>query len=321
MMRILIEGLKEKMMDFKVPGFVYSSGYYADIGQHVFPLEKYRLIKERLIREGLLEEEDFLEPEPATLEDLLLVHTPEYMQDLFSLRWTHRTLYSELPLTEEIVRAFTLAAGGTILACQKALELKIGFNIGGGFHHAFPDHAEGFCYINDIAVGVARMKKDGKIKKGAVVDCDLHQGNGTAVIFQKDPTVFTFSIHQENLYPIKQRSDLDIGLPDFTNDEAYLGYLSPVVPKILEEHKPDLVVYQAGADPYERDQLGSLKLTLEGLKQRDEFVINECMKRDIPLAIVLGGGYAFNTLDTVTIHFQTSLSALEALTKSQLNFE
>jgi acetoin utilization deacetylase AcuC-like enzyme len=293
------------------PAFIYSTDYYADIGAHVFPTEKYHLLYDRLVREGLVREDEFLEPTSPPAEDLLLVHTREYIDDLKSARWTHRTLSSEMPLSKEIVAAFVLGAGGTIMACAKALERGMACNLGGGLHHAFADHAEGFCYINDIAVGIAKMKQLGRVKKAAVIDCDLHQGNGTAVIFQGDPEVFTFSIHQENLYPIKQKSDWDIGLWDGTMDEEYLELLAGAVPRILDDHRPDLVVYQAGADPYEHDQLGMLRLTIKGLLKRDGVVLGECWQRRIPVAVTLGGGYAVDTRDTVTIHLNTFRVAIE----------
>jgi acetoin utilization deacetylase AcuC-like enzyme len=289
---------------------VYSSRYYSDIGPHVFPVEKYGLLYERLLRGGDLEASQVLEPGPATREDLLLVHSPAYLKDLEQLRWTRRTSFSELPLTEEIVRAYILAAGGTTLAAREALRRGVGINLGGGFHHAFADMASGFCYINDIAVGIRVMQRDGLLARAAVVDCDLHQGNGTAVIFQGDPAVFTFSIHQENLYPVKERSDLDIGLDDFTGDEEYLALLEGALPRILDGHRPELVVYQAGADPYEDDQLGSLRLTVAGLERRDRMVLEGCSRRGIPVVVTLGGGYARRVSDTVQIHYQTCRVAL-----------
>lgn len=300
------------------PAFVYSPRYYADIGPHVFPMEKFRLIYETLINEGLVSKDEFFEPQPATREQLLTVHTEAYLSDLENLRWTERTLFSELPLTKEIVDAYILAAGGTILACRLAVVDKYGIaiNLSGGFHHAFADHAEGFCYINDIAVGIRVMQKEKYIKKAFVIDCDLHQGNGTANIFLHDPSVFTFSIHQENIYPIKQKSDLDIGLDDFVGDEEYLAKLRSVIPSKVDEFKPDLIVYQAGVDPYEKDQLGTLKLTMEGLKKRDELVIEYTISRGIPLVITLGGGYAYDTKDTVRLHVNTCKVAIEALAKA-----
>ena len=285
--------------------FIYSDKVHADIGEHVFPIHKYRLIRQKLLKEGFLTESDFITPEIATAEDLLLVHTKEYVDDFMSLKWTPRTERSELPLTEDIKISYLAGTGSTILACEKALDTGIAVNIGGGFHHAFPDHAEGFCYTNDIAIAIRRLQRDNDIKKFFVIDCDLHQGNGTAYIFKDDEDVFTFSIHQENNYPMKQKSDLDIGLADRTSDVIYLAYLKKNVSLIMDEFKPDFVLYLAGADPYKYDQLGGLSLTIEGLRERDEFVMNECIKRKVPIGVVLAGGYAINTGDTVTIHCNT----------------
>jgi acetoin utilization deacetylase AcuC-like enzyme len=285
--------------------FAYSDKIYADIGEHVFPIEKYGLVRQRLIDEGVLTSDDFVEPQIATDEDLLLVHTPGYVRDLRELLWTERTMRSELPLTADIRDSYLLGTGGTILACQKALDCRVAVNLSGGFHHAFPDHAEGFCYTNDVAIGVRRLQRDNNVNRFLIVDCDLHQGNGTAYIFQKDPEVFTFSIHQENNYPIKEKSDLDIGLANRTDDATYLALLREHVPGIIEDFAPEFVIYLAGADPYEKDQLGGLSLTIDGLQQRDEFVMGECVKRNIPVTVLLAGGYAFNTDDTVTIHCST----------------
>jgi acetoin utilization deacetylase AcuC-like enzyme len=285
--------------------FVYSDKVYADIGEHVFPIRKYKLVRRRLIDDEILTEDDFIKPELATEDDLLLVHTKEYVQDFMSLRWTVRTERSELPLTADVRTSYLAGTGGTILACQKALDTKIAVNIGGGFHHAFADHAEGFCYTNDVAIAVRRLQRDNNVKKFFVIDCDLHQGNGTAFIFKDDDDVFTFSIHQENNYPVKQKSNLDIGLADRISDTIYLAYIKKHVPEILDEFAPNFVIYLAGADPYKYDQLGGLSLTIEGLRERDEFVMNECIKRSIPVGVLLAGGYAINTEDTVTIHCNT----------------
>ncbi len=289
---------------------VYSPHYYCDIGPHVFPVEKYRLLLERLFAAGEIAPGEVLEPSPASRQDLLLVHTPDYLADLEALRWTPRTAYSELPLTAEIVRAYVLAAGGTTLAAREALRRGVGINLGGGFHHAYADLASGFCYVNDLAVAIRVLQREGRIRRAAVVDCDLHQGNGTAVIFQQSPEVFTFSIHQEHLYPVKERSDLDIGLDDFTEDREYLGLLERALPRVLGEHAPEIVLYQAGADPYREDQLGSLRLTLEGLERRDRMVLEGCAERGIPVVVTLGGGYARRVSDTVRIHHQTCRIAL-----------
>lgn len=290
--------------------FVYSDGYYADIGTHVFPVKKYRLVYRELQRRGLVEG-NLIEPVAATEADLRLAHDPDYVRDLIQARATEATLSSELPISEEIIRAFLLATGGTIRASEEALIRGCAVNLSGGFHHAFPDHAEGFCYINDMAVAVRRIQSQRRGLRVAVVDCDLHQGNGTAFIFKDDESVYTFSIHQRDLYPVKQDSNWDIHLRNGVGDEEYLGHLGKAVPAIMEKFKPDFLLYQAGADPYEGDQLGDLKLTIAGLKERDLLVFGECKKRGVPVAALLGGGYARDTNDTVTIHVNTCLAAKE----------
>ncbi len=291
--------------------FIYSPNYYADIGIHVFPIIKYREVYDKLRRELKLDASHFLTPQPATPEELRLVHTPEYLRDLQTCSWTRRTASSELPISKEIIQMFTLATGGTILTARTAATHGWAVHLNGGFHHAFADKAEGFCYFNDLAVAAKVMQRNGLAEKISIIDCDLHQGNGTAVIFQGDDSVFTFSIHQRDLYPIKEESDLDIHLPVGVSDEEYMNHLEFAIPKILKEFQPDLVLYQAGADPYQHDQLGSLHLTLDGLKHRDEFVFTECKKRWVPVAATLGGGYAYHTEDTVQIHFNTCKTALE----------
>jgi acetoin utilization deacetylase AcuC-like enzyme len=292
------------------PLFVHDPEYTVDIGGHVFQIEKYRLIYERLMQDGDTTPQDWVKPEAATMEELLRVHTPEYLDDVFQCRWTPRTAPSEFPLSPEIAQAHALTAGGSIVACRKALERGISANIGGGLHHAFADMAAGFCYINDIAVGIRAMQAEGRIQRAAVIDCDLHQGNGTARIFLGDDSVFTFSIHQENLYPVKEISDLDIGLVDAAGDGVYLASLMKAIPEVLDRAEAELVVYQAGADPYEEDQLGNLGLSLKGLRDRDRLVLGACQERGIPCAITLGGGYARRPADTVTIHATTCRVAL-----------
>ena len=273
----------------------------------MFPAEKYRLVHNSLKKLGFLDNSKVCEPRMPTKEDLLLVLTPEYLEDLSALRWTSSTVRSEMALTAEIVDFSRLTVGGTILACEEALKCGVGSHIGGGFHHAFPDHAEGFCYINDIAVAIRKMQNGKMAERFAVIDCDLHQGNGTAYIFLDDPDVFTFSIHQEDLYPIKQKSNLDVGLDYSAGDQEYLEKIEFHVPRIMDSHSPDLIVYVAGADPYEGDRLGSLRLTKGGLKERDTIVIRSARERNVPVAVVLAGGYATNTTDTVEIHVNTCL--------------
>ncbi|HVP58337.1 MAG TPA: histone deacetylase [bacterium] len=288
--------------------FIWSSAYEVELFGHIFPVSKYRLIKEAIIKASLAAPADFVAAKPATTEDLLLVHTPAYLDDLVNLRWTERTAQSEMALTPEIVRAYMVTAGGTIEAARWALKDGVAIHIGGGYHHAYPDHAEGFCYINDVGVAIARLRKDGAVRRVCVIDCDLHQGNGTAVIFAKEPDVFTFSIHQENNYPPKVKSDLDIGLPDGADDALYLAKLS-VVGDILADHKPEFCLYLAGADPFRDDVLGGLALTKRGLKQRDALVLEACRDRGVPVAIVFAGGYAVNVQDVVDIHVNTVAEA------------
>lgn len=294
------------------PKLVYSKDYYVNIGQHVFPTIKYRLIYEKLINEKKLKPSDFVEPNPASDEDLLLVHAKEYVQKLKSGTLSAAEIFTlELPYSKELIRASYLCVGGSILASQIALQEGIGIHIGGGFHHAFPDHGEGFCVFNDVAIGVKRMRKEKKIKKALIIDCDLHHGNGTAFIFSKDEDVFTFSIHQENNYPFfKPRSNLDIGLRDRVRDDEYIGNLRKHIPKIISDFKPDLIIYVAGADPYREDMIGNLALSIEGLKKRDRFVFDTAKNFGVPIACVLAGGYAQNYNDTVQIHYNTIMTGL-----------
>ncbi len=293
--------------------FVYSGRYELDIGAHVFPTDKYRLVHDRLLSEGLAREDDFVEPPEPSPDDIRLVHTDQYVDDLLNLRWSQRTVKSELPLTWEIVNGFFLHAAGTTVACRLALENGVAMHVGGGFHHAFADHGEGFCYVNDIAVGIRKMFGEKRVERVAVVDGDLHQGNGTARIFQGDARVYTFSQHQEHLYPIKEDSDLDIGLDDDIDDDQYIERWSNALPRVFDGHKPGLVVLVAGADPYYNDQLGTLRLTKRGLALRDRLVIEGCHKRGIPVVPVLAGGYALDTDDTVDIHVNTARECLRVL--------
>jgi acetoin utilization deacetylase AcuC-like enzyme len=289
--------------------FVYCPGYIADIGLHVFPIEKYRFVAQRLREFYDTPQTAFIEPAPATREQLLRVHTERYLGDLEQCRWTERTTHSELPLSAEIVGLFVLACGGSIRAAELALNEGLCVHIGGGFHHAFAEKAEGFCYLNDLAVAIREMQGRSKIQRAMVIDCDLHQGNGTARIFQADPTVFTFSMHQKELYPIKEESDFDLHLARGVRDQQYLDLMHAHIPRLLGEFKPELILYQAGADPFEEDQLGDLKLTIAGLEERDRLVFQWAYERGIPIAATLGGGYARDTADTVAIHANTCRTA------------
>jgi acetoin utilization deacetylase AcuC-like enzyme len=291
--------------------FVYADGYCCDVGGHVFRTEKYRLLRDAMVQSGLAAPGDFIAPQAATRRDLELVHSHAYIRDLLTCHYTPRTILSEMPISRQIVEAFILGTGGTMLACKLAVtEHTMTMNLSGGFHHAFPDWAEGFCYVNDVALGVAELRQERLIRKAMVVDCDLHQGNGTAYIFRDEPDVFTFSIHQESIYPPKRRSDLDIGLPDFCSAQHYLAELERGLTTALDRHRPEFVLYVAGADPYKEDQLGSLMLDVPDLKRRDEVVMGACAQRGIPAATVLAGGYAPRLEDTVRIHLGTAATVI-----------
>ncbi|MBI2931760.1 MAG: histone deacetylase [Planctomycetes bacterium] len=285
------------------PTYVYSPRYALEWGEHVFPVEKYALVAERLAQKGIT----LVEPPPATDAELERVHTKAYLARLRELTRTPELGYPEfeVPVTERVIETFRLATGGTILAARRALEEGAAANLSGGFHHAFADHGEGFCLINDLAVAIRQLQHEGRIRRASVIDLDLHQGNGTARIFADDPSVYTFSMHQEHNYPRKERSTWDIGLDDGTGDEEYLEHVRQAVPKILAEFQPDLVLYQAGADPYREDKLGGLALSIEGLAERDRIVYRECRARRRPIAVTLGGGYARRTEDVVAIHANT----------------
>lgn len=295
---------------------VYTDKYYVNIGAHVFPTAKYRLIRDKLSKDvSIINQITFVEPRMPQEEDLLRVHQAVYLGKLKHGKLSpEEMLTMELPYSKALVEGAMLCSGGTIKATELAIEEGLGIHLGGGFHHAFPDHGEGFCVLNDIAVAVRKVISDKRIKKAIIIDCDLHQGNGTAYIFQNDENVFTFSIHQENNYPFyKPKSNMDIGLRDRTKDKEYLKALEEHIPKIISDFKPDLIMYVAGADPYEHDQIGNLALTMEGLEKRDLFIYEQAKNYQIPLVVVLAGGYAIRQEDTVRIHFNTIKEAVETL--------
>src|SRR5215471_9629855 len=297
---------------------VYHDGYDLNLGEHVFPSQKFRWIRDALVRDQFACADDFATPEPATDEDVLLVHEPGWVQRLKTGTLTyHEILRLEIPYSKRMVDAFWLAAGGTILAARLALQEGVGFNLGGGFHHAFPGHGEGFCAINDVAIAVRRLQRDGLIRRAMIVDCDVHHGNGTAGVFANDQSVFTLSIHQFNNYPSeKPLSSLDIHLADGVEDAEYLHRLGNGFRASMAMFQPELIVYVAGADPYREDQLGGLMLTFEGLEERDRLVMWTALTHKIPVAVVLAGGYAQSVEDTITIHANTAAIAREVLEKS-----
>jgi len=296
---------------------VYSERYDLNLGEHVFPAQKYRWMRDRFLRTRFATAEDFVEPAPASDEDVLRVHTPEWVAGLRDGTLSyHDILRLEIPYSRQMREAFWLAAGGSILAARQALERGVGFNVGGGFHHAFPSHGEGFCAINDIAVAIRKLQSENLVRKAMVVDCDVHHGNGTAAVFAGDLSVFTLSIHQFNNYPSeKPPSSLDIHLADGIGDAEYIHRLGNGYRAALTMFKPDLIVYVAGADPYMEDQLGGLSLTFDGLKERDRLVIWTALTHGTPVAIVLAGGYAQSVEDTVTIHANTAEVARDVLMK------
>jgi acetoin utilization deacetylase AcuC-like enzyme len=293
---------------------VYHPRYDLNLGDHVFPARKYRLIRDRLLEERFAEPADFIEPKPASDADVLRVHEPGWVHRLKAGTLTGAEIVKlEIPYSREMVEAFWLATGGTILAARNALRDHIGFNIGGGFHHAFPGHGEGFCAIHDVAIAICALQHDRSIEKALVVDCDVHHGNGTAAIFASDRGVLTLSLHQLNNYPAeKPPSVIDVNLPDSVEDGEYLDRLRGAL-QVAMSFMPDLLIYVAGADPYRDDQLGGLALTIEGLKRRDRLVFETALAQSVPAAVVLAGGYARDTNDTVTIHCNTARAAREAL--------
>lgn len=320
---------------------VYSAGTLP-IGAHVFHSSKYQSIRERLIRSGAFRESDFILAPHCRDEDVLLVHTKLWVDKLKNgTLSTREELELEIPYSKSLVDAFWHVTGGSIMAADQALRNHCAVHIGGGFHHAFADHGEGFCLVNDVAVAIRRMQRDGRIARAMVIDCDVHQGNGTATIFgvgEPEPfprgsgwaatmaahrqeahmktsparDVFTISLHQESNYPQwKPPSSIDVNLPDGLNNSGYMEWLNKALHGAHERFEPELICYVAGADPYEDDQLGGLGMTIDGLKQRDLMVYNFARDHGYPIMTTFAGGYAQDPEDTVTIHTNTVLAARE----------
>lgn len=292
------------MSNYKI---FYSPYYYADIGEnHVFPIRKFELVRDKLLAERTLFKEEIIEPLPANVEDVLLVHTEDYISRLREGTLTAKEIRRlGLPWTESLVRRSFLATNGTISAAKHALDAGVSSNLAGGTHHAFPDRGEGFCVLNDVAIAIRVLQKENLAQRFLIVDCDVHQGNGTAFIFKDDESVFTFSMHGAKNYPLfKETSSLDIELPDKTADAEFLETLNQALPRIFL-HDPDIVFYLGGADPFERDKLGRLGLTMDGLRSRDEMVLEFAKERDVPVVTVMSGGYAQEINDTVEIHCNT----------------
>ena len=285
----------------------YSPRYYADIGPgHVFPIRKFELVRDKLLAEGTLEPSELIEPWPAPFEDVLLVHTSDYVSRLCSGNLTPKEIRRlGLPWSESLVQRSFYAVGGTLAAARASLTEGYSSNLAGGTHHSFPERGEGFCVLNDVAIAIRAMRARKLIRRAAIVDCDVHQGNGTATIFAGDDDTFTLSIHGANNYPLfKAQSTLDVELEDGTADTEYLETLANCLSAVFASD-PEIVFYLAGADPYKGDKLGRLALSIDGLRERDAVVLHECYEREIPIVTVMSGGYCKDINDTIEIHCNT----------------
>jgi acetoin utilization deacetylase AcuC-like enzyme len=299
----------------------YHPDYVVDIGvNHRFPMQKYGLVYQHLRAEGTLRAAHVLQPTPVAIDDLLLVHTRDYVERFVAgLMTTQELRLLGFPWSMSLVRRARLAVQGTISASVMALQDGLAANLAGGSHHAFADHGEGFSVFHDMAVAIRVLQRDYGLERAAVIDCDVHQGNGSAAIFMHDASVFTCSLHGEKNYPFhKVASSLDIALPDNTGDAAYLTVLQTCVPAILQDFRPDMVWYQAGVDPYVGDKLGRLALSLEGLRQRDAYVLEACHDAGIPAVITLGGGYAPQMQEIVEAHCNTIRVACQIMANNAL---
>lgn len=290
-----------------------SARYTVSLGHHSYPMDKYRLVAERLVNDQTLSPEELLEPDAAPLEDVLRVHTPDYVHAFINGTLERKAqLRLGLPWSSELVRRAFAVLGGTYGAARAALEDSVAANLAGGTHHAFAGHGEGYCIFNDHVVVLRRLREEGLVQRVLIVDLDVHQGNGTAVLCQDDADVFTFSMHSETNYPArKERSSWDIGLPDGTTDGQYLDTLMRALPQILERFTPDLILYQAGVDVLAGDRFGKLALTMAGVGERDRLVCEFARSAGLPLVVTLGGGYARDINQIVEAHCQTIRMARE----------
>jgi acetoin utilization deacetylase AcuC-like enzyme len=281
---------------------------------HRFPMIKYVRLRERVEASGLVAPEDLLIPHSATDEELFLVHDAEYVRKVSGgLLSKDEIRVLGFPWTASLVERSRRSVGATIEACRLAIEEGVAVSLAGGTHHAYRDHGAGFCVFNDAAVAARVIQQEDKVARVLIVDCDVHQGDGTASIFADDPTVFTFSIHGAMNYPLeKQASDLDIELDDGAQDEAYLQALQSGLELAIDRSKADLAIYLAGADPFIYDQLGRLRVSKAGLAERDRLVLSRCRSAGLPIAVTMAGGYAEDVVDTIDIHYQTIVAAVEA---------
>lgn len=292
----------------------YSEKYHYPLpDHHRFPIDKYVLTKEQLLHQGIIAEDQLGDPGLVDEESILLVHTSEYWQQVKTLSLPPKMVRRiGLPNTKISVNRARNSVAGTLKAARSALKDGIGMNLAGGTHHAYPDRGEGFSTLNDIAISAKRLLKDRLISKVLIVDLDVHQGNGNAFIFADDPSVFTFSMHGKDNYPLKkEKSDLDIALPTGTEDEEYLKILADTLPRLFKQQQPDLVFFQAGVDVLATDKLGKLSLSKEGCLRRDRLVFKTCADYDVPIATCMGGGYSVRMADIVDAHCNTFAAATE----------
>jgi acetoin utilization deacetylase AcuC-like enzyme len=280
---------------------------------HRFPRRKYRLLRLAVEEAALVPAEALLLAPAATDEEILRVHSQDYLERLKAGRLTAKEQRRVgLPWSPELVERARRSTGGTLAACRAALEDGLAVNLAGGTHHAFRDHGQGFCLLNDSVIAIRALQAEGRIQRAVVLDCDVHQGNGTAALAAGDDSIYTFSIHSESNFPLfKVQSDLDIGLDDGAGDDVYLAALATGIRQALVQARADLALFLAGADPFEGDRLGKLALTMKGLAQRDRLVLARCQEAGLPVAVLMAGGYGRRVEDTVAIHFQTVRIAAE----------
>ncbi len=281
--------------------------------EHRFPMQKYSLLRRRVAESGLIAPENMRVPHAATDEEITRAHTADYLRRVQHGELTPQEIRRiGFPWSPEMVERSRRSSGATIEACRAALAEGFAANLAGGTHHAFSDAGQGFCVFNDSAIAARAIQAEGRVKRVIIIDCDVHQGNGTASILADDPTIFTFSIHGAKNFPFhKGRSDLDIELEDGTDDLAYLAALEQGLQQALERAEAELAIYLAGADPFVEDRLGRLALSKAGLAQRDRLVFDYCQAEGLPVAIAMAGGYAPQVEDIVDIHFETIREAVE----------
>lgn len=288
-----------------------SARYTVPLGHHSYPMEKYRLVPERLLADGVLAPDQLVEPEPVSLNDVLRVHTSSYLQAFLDGTLDRRALLRlGLPWSPALVRRVLAVVGGTLGAANAALRDGVAVNLAGGTHHAFADRGEGYCVFNDLVIALRRLRADGRLDRVLIIDLDVHQGNGTAALCRSDEATFTFSMHGANNYPAhKEQSSWDGDLPDGTTDEEYLSRLAGILPMLIDRARPDLIMYQAGVDVLAGDRFGKLALSPAGVEERDRLVCTCAVQAGLPLVVTLGGGYAREIDRIVKAHCRTVATA------------